>query len=70
MTCLVLYRSLVKFVDLPSMVPRGYVVCNDENEPILFGCFFAAQNASANLDVFCRKLDATAPIAIVESVGP
>lgn len=52
------------------MVPRGYVVCNDENEPILFGCFFAAQNASANLDVFCRKLNATVPIAIVESVGP
>ena len=51
------------------MVPRGYVVCNDENEPTLFDCFFAAQNASANLDVFCRKLDATVPIAIVESVG-
>ncbi len=52
------------------MVPTGYVVCNDENEPILFDCFFAAQNASANRDVADRKLDATASIAIVESVEP
>ena len=52
------------------MVPTGYVACNDENEPTLFDCFFAAQNASANLDVSDRKLDATVSIAIVESGEP
>ncbi len=43
----------------PFVEPIGYVACNDENEPTLDACFFAAQNASASRDVAGRKLDAT-----------
>ena len=40
------------------MEPIVYVVCNDENEPVLGDRFFVAQNVSANPDSDGRKPDA------------
>ena len=42
------------------VVPISYVVCNDGNEPALCVCFFAAQSASASLDISDRTLVAAA----------
>ena len=47
------------FVLQHAVAPITYVVCDDESEPTLDGCFFAAQSASANSDISDRTLAAT-----------
>ena len=74
-TCMSVERPWILVHDfthklLPLMVPTSYVACSNENEPTLFDRFFVAQNVSASLHVFDRRLDATTSLIITGSEEP